>query len=333
MNKSRLSGFVVAGILFSITTLTYAVPGGCLQPVPGPIQGKPVPPVLDLDAHDSEVVGFGYRSSTGAGPTAPIAGRALITGCDNHRISRAVITIINPEPGDRLVQIPLAHPLTYDPASTDTRLIIQGTGSPTAYQLVIESIIFSNDLQDREEGLRLVSVIVEDVRGDSSNKAVTVVEVRDTSGTILRGYIFAEIRDALSSLPLDGAVVSISESHESLAVEELPDLYILDISPPGTYTVTASRSGYQTGSVAGVEAALTNDPSDPIPIDLNLSEADADVVPDGQLNVADLLVALRIVLGLKAATTIEIEHGDMNGDGQFTLSDYILIMQAIHLAT
>jgi hypothetical protein len=93
-----------------------------------------------------------------------------------------------------------------------------------------------------------------------------------------------------------------------------------------------SLTGYDSTSVNNVAADASNDPSSPIQIDLEASEADADVVPDGQLNAGDLLVSIRIILGLKAATAEEIIHGDMNGDGQFTLSDLVLIMQAIQAA-
>jgi len=55
--------------------------------------------------------------------------------------------------------------------------------------------------------------------------------------------------------------------------------------------------------------------------------------PDGNLNAADYLVALRIVLGQIPATELELSHGDVfppgAPDGVIDMSDLILINQMI----
>ena len=64
-----------------------------------------IAPVLDLGADDSNVVGFGYITIVDDTSTPMITDDdVLITDSDSNKISRAVITILNPKPGDRLIQ-------------------------------------------------------------------------------------------------------------------------------------------------------------------------------------------------------------------------------------
>jgi hypothetical protein len=54
-------------------------------------------------------------------------------------------------------------------------------------------------------------------------------------------------------------------------------------------------------------------------------------MPDGEVNAADCLVAMRIVMGLVIPTVLELAHGDLyppaSPDGVIDLSDVILIQQ------
>ena len=300
-----------------------------------------IAPVLNLDADNSDVVGVGYytRLEYTITTTTLTGDDVLIMDSDGNKISRAVITITNPQSGDRLDQYSLGGQLTYDPSSTDTQLIVTGTGLLKKYESALRSITFSNDLQERATGIRIINIIVQDVEGQFSNTAVTAIDVRPFGGPgAIRGLIYATVHNALNSVSISGAVVSLSTNdpavHFELSVNESAGLYILNVLSYSTpiYTVHASFPGYEANSVENVISSTSNDPSNPIQIYLNASSADADVVPDGQLNAGDFLVAIRIVLGLKTATTGELAHGDMNGDDQLTLSDLILIMQAIQTA-
>ena len=298
-----------------------------------------IAPVLDLDAADSSVIGVGYYTTLpyDTTTTTVTGDDVLISDSDNNKISRAVITIANPQSGDRLDQHDLGGQLTYDPSSTDTQLIVTGTGLLKKYETALGSITFSNDLQDRELGVRIINVIVQDVGGEFSNTAVTAIDVRPNGQPgAIRGLIYATVQNALNSVSISGAVVSLSTNdpmayYELQGVDESAGLYILDVLSYSStvYTVHASFPGYEANSVENVISSTSNDPGNPIQIYLNASSADADVVPDGQINAGDLLVATRITLGLKTATTEEVAHGDMNGDGQITLPDLILISQAI----
>jgi hypothetical protein len=166
-------------------------------------------PVLDLDADDSHMVGVGYVTTfdvTSASSTDDV----LITDSDSNKISRAVITIINPKPGDKLDQNDLEGQLIYDPSSTDTQLIVTGTGPLEKYEAALRTITFSNDCTSCDPSRRFVSVVVEDVGGESSNTAITIIELGDPPSGV-RGYIYATVRNAVSLVTLSGAVVSVSE--------------------------------------------------------------------------------------------------------------------------
>ena len=56
-------------------------------------------------------------------------------------------------------------------------------------------------------------------------------------------------------------------------------------------------------------------------------------LPDGVVNVADLLVCLQIVLGMVDATPLELAQGDLypigDPDGVINLSDYIILQQLV----
>ena len=72
---------------------------------------------------------------------------------------------------------------------------------------------------------------------------------------------------------------------------------------------------------------------------LDLSEvlADGDLAPlgapDGIINVADYLIAMRIVVGDLTASSLELSHGDLYPpdapDGVISISDALLIMRKI----
>ena len=61
--------------------------------------------------------------------------------------------------------------------------------------------------------------------------------------------------------------------------------------------------------------------------------ADGDLAPwdnpDGLINVADILIAQQLVLGLRISGDLQYAHGDMNGDNVIDVADLILIIQAV----
>ncbi len=77
------------------------------------------------------------------------------------------------------------------------------------------------------------------------------------------------------------------------------------------------------------------DSTDPIPLTFNHNDGDLAPLasPDGVINVADLLIAQRIVLGQLQASNTALAHGDLYPpaapDGVIDLSDLLLIQQLV----
>jgi hypothetical protein len=61
--------------------------------------------------------------------------------------------------------------------------------------------------------------------------------------------------------------------------------------------------------------------------------ADGDLAPwdnpDGQVNAADVLIAVQLALGRRTPGPLQFAHGDMNVDGVIDLADVLLIQQAV----
>ena len=91
----------------------------------------------------------------------------------------------------------------------------------------------------------------------------------------------------------------------------------------GTDPLLADTDG--DGFDDGLEISLGTDPVSPF----SFPQADGDLAPygnpDGVINAADVLIALRIILGQIEATPFDVAHGDMNGNGVIDLSDVIVI--------
>lgn len=66
---------------------------------------------------------------------------------------------------------------------------------------------------------------------------------------------------------------------------------------------------------------------------ITLRVADGDLAPlgnpDGNINSGDVLIALRIALGIYTPGALELGHGDMNADGVINLSDVIMITNKV----
>jgi subtilisin family serine protease len=84
---------------------------------------------------------------------------------------------------------------------------------------------------------------------------------------------------------------------------------------------------------ADTDADGYGDATDPLPLGYNFDDGDLAPLgdPDGTVNTADYLVALRLVLGTLTATDQELAHGDLYPpdapDGAITLPDLLLLLQ------
>jgi len=51
--------------------------------------------------------------------------------------------------------------------------------------------------------------------------------------------------------------------------------------------------------------------------------------PDGQINTADVMIAMQLAAGLRTPGDLQYAHGDMNLDDTIDLADVLLIQQTV----
>ncbi|MGB5718367.1 MAG: hypothetical protein WBN81_14900, partial [Gammaproteobacteria bacterium] len=79
------------------------------------------------------------------------------------------------------------------------------------------------------------------------------------------------------------------------------------------------------------------DAVDPIPLTFNFDDGDVAPLgsPDNNINTGDLVVMMRIVLGLVSPGDTELAHGDLYPpgapDGEIGLSDLLQLLQLLQL--
>ncbi|MEB3357375.1 MAG: DUF4347 domain-containing protein, partial [Synechococcales bacterium] len=131
------------------------------------------PPVLDLDDDNSSLAsGSGYQVTfTEGGNAVAIADSdTTITDADDTNIESATITLTNAQTGDILsgASLPAGTGISIDGASTNTQIILTGSGTLAEYQAAIASITFGNTEANPNTSDRTITVVVNDGTDDSN---------------------------------------------------------------------------------------------------------------------------------------------------------------------
>ncbi|MEA3065099.1 MAG: hypothetical protein QOJ27_1545 [Sphingomonadales bacterium] len=146
-------------------------------------------PVLDLDGDDSVTAGTGFDSSYTEGGAAAAIGDTDVTITDTDSgddIVSAIITITNPETGDKLNVGALPAGITIDPSSTDTMVQLVGIAGTIAddFETAIKAITYSSTSDDPTDhgtnAARSVTVVVND-GSSNSNIATATIAVTDVN--------------------------------------------------------------------------------------------------------------------------------------------------------
>ena len=130
--------------------------------------------------------------------------------------------------------------------------------------------------------------------------------------------------------PVDGDDGMVPVDTIVAGIDNDGDGYIDGEQGFGTDALAADSDGDRLND--GLEVANGADPLDPGSWP---SLADGDIAPlgapDGDINAGDLLVGMRLVLGLETASPLELAHGDLYPpgapDGLFNIQDLILFQQ------
>ena len=161
------------------------------------INGTNDAPVLDLDA---SATGTGYSTSyTENGAGVAIADTdSLITDVDSANLTKAVITLTNPQLGDLLTVGTLPAGITASQTLVNGQVVITLTGlaSKANYETAIEAIRFSSSSDNPSTVDRTINVVVNDGALDS-NVAVSTIKV-------------TAVNDA-PTLTINTAAVTVSE--------------------------------------------------------------------------------------------------------------------------
>lgn len=105
-----------------------------------------------------------------------------------------------------------------------------------------------------ENASTVYTFMVSDAEGyndySSAQFAVTAPVTKDHKLVILDGTFTGTVRDQMSNL-IEGALVSVNTGTPSTDLTDANGHYSIDV-PPGNYTITASKAGYQDDVVVGI---------------------------------------------------------------------------------
>jgi hypothetical protein len=153
---------------------------------------------------------------------------------------------------------------------------------------------------------------------ESNTRTFTIVKTNALPG-IIKGFA----RDAITGAPVAGAIVTAGSSQFTT----LSNGTFIMMMSSGTYTVTATASGYQikilanialsSGAVYDAGMSLESNTPPPVPGDLN---------GDGKVGLTDAILALQVMSNITPVRQY-YNVGDVNGDGKIGLPEAVYILQ------
>ncbi len=220
-------------------------------------------PGLDLDANNSTIAGFDYKTSLTEGNSAVAIADTdtLITDADDTNIESATIVLTNAKAGDLLSvgSLPSGIVSNVD-TSVAGQITVTLTGSATKanYDSAIKAITFSNSLDNPDTTDRTITVVVNDGNVDSNTatSTIAVVATNDPPAIDLNG---ANSGTGYSNLfTQNGSAVGIADT----TVATIADPDGTDIN-----TLTLNITGLQDGTneklaIGGKTIALSGSVTD-----------------------------------------------------------------------
>jgi hypothetical protein len=217
---------------------------------------------------------------------------------------------------------PQGDPLTYT-------VEISETAAFTTIAHRAERLAGSHYLVAQDAGLKDLAtyywrVMSIDVYG-SSTQSNQARHFHTDNTNLMTGWISGRIYNASSSQAITTAEVKVG----SLRLNTTLNGYYLGESPPGTFQMEVSATGYKQMNASGVvipQGAM-------VTRDFGLSPTavhggvPGDVTGDGVTDLADAILTLKRVSGV---TTQAVSlSGDVNGDGKIGMAEVIFILQKV----
>jgi hypothetical protein len=211
------------------------------------------PPVLDLDAGNSNAEGADYAATfTEGGPAIPIADIDVsIADADSVMLTSATIMLgSNRQPDDVLSFIGPAGPITasaYDPATGV--LTLTGAATLAEYQAALRQVVYSNSSAAPFTGTRIIEVTVNDGTVDSNiaRTFMQVVDVVNSPPALNLDPDFSTTRgaDFLTTFTDGGPAVAIADTDISIIDSDSPDLASATITLTNPHTDDRRGCGTQ----------------------------------------------------------------------------------------
>jgi hypothetical protein len=144
------------------------------------------------------------------------------------------------------------------------------------------------------------------------------------------GKLLGRVVDALDN-GIGGAVVKTDIGNA--AAITLPNGYYMLILPSGTYEITITAEGYKPQTKSDVVVTDLNAATLNIKMSSTSQAKKGDINGDGDVNLTDLIVVLRVVAGIDASGLVRSDYAesdaDVNGDSKVGMDELLYIMQVV----
>jgi hypothetical protein len=303
------------------------------------------PPVLDLDANNSNGGGADYTATfTSGGPEIPVADTDVsITDADSTTIQSARITIaINRQSGDALIAGALPPGITASSYNPFTGILtLTGSATLAQYQTALHQVVF--DTTSTSTADRIIQVTVNDGTSDS-NVGTTYMHVvvpppnvppaldldSNDSTTPGANYLatFTDGGPAVAVVDTDVSVIdndspTLASATVTLTNPQALDSLTFNGAPPGTIAVSGAGTNVITltgvSSLADYQLALqqvrfsntdTNPSTETRVIDI--------VVNDGASNSKTAQALIQVEVVNNSAPVLDLDADDSSGSFQST---------------
>ena len=138
----------------------------------------------------------------------------------------------------------------------------------------------------------------------------------------LAGWIAGRVYSSTTAQPIPSATVQIGGQQMSV----LPSGDFLGLVQAGTYPVTAAATGFTSKTYSGVVIRDAEVATRDFGLVSTGQPIAGDLDGNGQIGLADAILALQILAGIEPAVAVAKE-GDVNGDGRIGLQEALYILQ------
>ena len=276
---------------------------------------------------------FYFAKDVNTGNLSPLIETRVYKAKDANAIPAQFSLIAPDDDAEVLTSVLLDWEDTTDPDGDPfSYTVLLSKGDPTfSNPIRKEGLSYSTCLVRPDDGIEDLSdyywkVLAVDEFGATRETEVRVFYTNNTN-PVWPGWIKGHVYDSVTTQSISGALIRVGESYE-LSTEQAG--YYLGQVPAGTYTITATKEGYQTKSYADIEIPSAGWP--PVTKDFGLvlitaATVKGDINGDDSVDLADAILALKVSSKVDTGTEIISSSSDVNGDERIGLEEVIFLLQ------